>query len=167
MLQTGVDNTYRRFITLVAGARHLPVQRVNEIAQGRVWAGGTARQLGLVDRFGSLGDAVAEAARRAHLDPAEVNTVYLEPEPGWFEKFLTDLARNDEEEDARAQDAFTRLAARPDALVARALGDARAMLDGPAIQARCLDCPSPVPPPRTHATTGNLLTRLVAALWRD
>ena len=41
----------------------LPPARVNEIAQGRVWDGGTAHQLGLVDRFGNLNDAVAEAAR--------------------------------------------------------------------------------------------------------
>ena len=58
--------------------------------QGRVWDGGTARQLGLVDRFGSLDDAVAEAARRANLDPADARTVYLEKEPDfWSQLFAT------------------------------------------------------------------------------
>ena len=62
-------------------ARRLPPARVDEIGQGRVWDGGTARQLGLVDRFGSLDDAIAEAARRARLDPADARPVYLEREP--------------------------------------------------------------------------------------
>ena len=51
------------------GRGELPPARVDEIGQGRVWDGGTARQLGLVDRFGSLDDAIAEAARRAKIDP--------------------------------------------------------------------------------------------------
>ncbi|MDQ4087891.1 MAG: signal peptide peptidase SppA, partial [Pseudomonadota bacterium] len=66
ILQLSVEGTYRRFVTLVSRARKLPAARVNAIGQGRVWDGGTARQLGLVDRFGSLDDAVAEAARRAN-----------------------------------------------------------------------------------------------------
>jgi protease-4 len=45
-LQMGVEGTYRRFLNLVAEARKLPVERVHEIAQGRVWDGGTARQIG-------------------------------------------------------------------------------------------------------------------------
>ncbi len=55
-------------------------QRVDAIAQGRVWDGGTARQLHLVDRFGTLQDAVGEAAKRAKLDPAKVHAEYLEKE---------------------------------------------------------------------------------------
>ena len=47
LVQGGVESTYRRFLQIVAEARKLPVARVNEIAQGRVWDGGTARQLGL------------------------------------------------------------------------------------------------------------------------
>jgi protease-4 len=164
MIQAGVDNTYRRFVALVAQARHLPVARVNEIAQGRVWAGGTARQLGLVDRFGTLGDAVAEAARRAHLDPASARTVYLEKEPGWIARTLADMATGDEE-DAQARDAFSRLAGRQAAEAARALGDARAMLDGPAIQARCLECARAAPPPARARATRTLLGVLLARLW--
>jgi protease-4 len=45
LLQTGVDSTYRRFLSIVSAARKLPVERVDQIAQGRVWDGGTARQL--------------------------------------------------------------------------------------------------------------------------
>ena len=65
LIQAGINQVYAHFTGLVAAARHLPVARVDEIGQGRVWDGAAARQIGLVDRFGSLEDAVAEAARRA------------------------------------------------------------------------------------------------------
>ena len=88
LLQTGVESTYRRFIDLVARGAAAARARVHEIAQGRVWSGGTARQLGLVDRFGSLDDAVAEAARRAGLDPATARRAYLEREPGFLARLF-------------------------------------------------------------------------------
>ncbi|MDT9597947.1 signal peptide peptidase SppA [Sphingosinicella rhizophila] len=139
MLQMGVDNMYRRFLALVSEARRLPVERVDRIAQGRVWDGGTARQLGLIDSFGSLDDAIAEAARRAKLDPAKAKAVYLEREPGFIENFLFDFGNARAQHPAR--DAFSRLGDRPDAMLIRALGDADRILSGPAVQARCLDCP--------------------------
>jgi protease-4 len=46
----------------------MPVERVDQIAQGRVWDGGSARQLGLVDQFGGLPDALDYAAAQAKLD---------------------------------------------------------------------------------------------------
>ena len=49
----------------VAQAR--PRAQVDEIGQGRVWDGGTARQLGLVDQFGGLDDALEWAAKKAKL----------------------------------------------------------------------------------------------------
>lgn len=81
LLQSAIEAGYARFIGLVASARKLTPERVNEIAQGRVWIGGTAHQIGLVDRFGGIDDAIAEAARRAKLDPAKVHAVYLEKAP--------------------------------------------------------------------------------------
>ncbi|WP_129794029.1 signal peptide peptidase SppA [Sphingosinicella sp. CPCC 101087] len=149
LLQLGVESTYRRFIGLVARARKLPPTRVNEIAQGRVWDGGTARQLGLVDRFGSLDDAVAEAARRAGIDPAQARPVFLEPEPGFLAWMLSGASSS---ESTAARDPFAGLAEQPEALIARALHDVRTLLRGPAIQARCLECPmpAPVPPVRGH-----------------
>ena len=138
LVQAGVESTYRRFLGLVSDSRKLPVARVNEIAQGRVWDGGTARQLGLVDGFGSLDDAIAEAARRAKLDPDEAEAVWLEKEPGWFEQ----LFRTMDDSEQAAPDAFSRMAMRPQMLLARGLADAQQILAGPAIQARCLDCPA-------------------------
>ncbi|HEY1146123.1 MAG TPA: signal peptide peptidase SppA [Allosphingosinicella sp.] len=144
MIQLGVENIYRRFISLVATARKLPAERVDQIAQGRVWDGGTAHQLGLIDRFGSLDAAVEEAARRAKLDPAEAKRVYLEKEPGLIETILASLA--DPAATPAPPDMLSRLAARPQALLLRALGDARQILAGPAVQARCLECPPTAAP---------------------
>ncbi|HEX8364175.1 MAG TPA: signal peptide peptidase SppA [Allosphingosinicella sp.] len=151
-LQMGVEGTYRRFLKLVSDARRLPVERVHEIAQGRVWDGGTARQLGLVDQFGSLGDAITEAARRARIAPDDTRPVFLEPASSWFTRTFGSFAR------ARATispDPFGRLAQRPQALLRRALDEAGQLLRGSSIQARCLECPAPYdapPPPRRQAS---------------
>ena len=138
LVQTGVESTYRRFIAMVSQARKIPVARVDEIAQGRVWDGGTARQLGLVDGFGSLDDAIGEAARLAKLDPEEVRPVWLEKEPSWFEQLFRTVGDSEQ----ASPDAFSGMAVRPQLLLARGLADAQQILAGPAIQARCLECPA-------------------------
>ncbi|NQE34878.1 signal peptide peptidase SppA [Microcoleus asticus] len=66
-IQRIVDRIYDRFITKVADSRKLPKNKVQEIAQGRVWSGTAAKQLGLVDEIGGLEDAVKEAAKQAKL----------------------------------------------------------------------------------------------------
>jgi protease-4 len=161
LIQTGIESTYRRFLSLVAAARKLPVERVNEIAQGRVWDGGAARQLGLVDRFGSLDDAIVEAARRAKLDPATATAVYLEKEPSWFEQLFRSMG--DTEQQVGAPDAFSRIAVRPQLLLARAFADAQTILAGPTIQARCLECPA-VPTPLRPREQASLRTWLAGML---
>jgi protease-4 len=67
LVQGFVDWTYDNFINKVAEARRLPPATVEEIAQGRVWSGAAAKELGLVDEVGGLADAVAHAAERAGL----------------------------------------------------------------------------------------------------
>ncbi|MBD1886556.1 signal peptide peptidase SppA [Microcoleus vaginatus] len=66
-IQRIVDRIYDRFITKVATSRKLPKNKVQEIAQGRVWSGTAAKELGLVDEIGGLEDAVREAAKQAKL----------------------------------------------------------------------------------------------------
>jgi protease IV len=159
LIQMGVESTYRRFLTLVSEARRMPPQRVDQIAQGRVWDGGTARQLGLVDQFGSLDEAIAEAARRADLDPERTRAVWLEPEPGLAARILRRAASG--EQAPPAVDLFGRTLLRPEALVRQALADAETILTGPAIQARCLECPAG---PVREAGSGSLMTRFLALL---
>ena len=164
LLQMGVETTYRRFVGLVSRARGLPPGRVNAIGQGRVWDGGTARQLRLVDRFGSLDDAIAEAARRANISADDARPVYLEREPSFFSQMIRGLASEGETPEGR--DAFSRLAQRPEAVMERVVFDMRMMLRGSAIQARCLQCPMPAPAPRARAQApDSLLAQLLASVW--
>ena len=65
ILQLGIQNGYDRFIGKVAAARNMPIERVNEVARGRVWLGAKAQELGLVDKLGSLSDAIESAASLA------------------------------------------------------------------------------------------------------
>ena len=67
LLQSIIDHTYRNFLGHVADGRRKSVEQVDEIAQGRVWAGSEALKIGLVDSLGGYGDAVRLAAGRAHL----------------------------------------------------------------------------------------------------
>ena len=166
IMQSGVEHIYARFTGLVAQSRNLPQARVDEIGQGRVWDGGTARQLKLVDRFGNLTDAIAEAARRARLDPAKVQTVYLEKEPSALEKALKGFAdrQRGDTPDQAATDLLGRVALEQRAVLAQALGDARRMLTTqPGVQARCLECAG-LGPVRTSAEDASLFD-LIVARW--
>ena len=89
--QSAIENGYRDFITRVATARKKTPEQVDAIGQGRVWAGGTARQNGLVDRLGGMDEALAEAAKRAGLKPDGWHAVYIEPQPSFAGTLLGGL----------------------------------------------------------------------------
>ncbi|WP_367755213.1 signal peptide peptidase SppA [Flavobacterium sp. WC2430] len=59
----GVEHIYNTFVTHVAEGRKMTFEQVDAIAQGRVWAGSEALKIGLVDKIGSLNDAIKEAAK--------------------------------------------------------------------------------------------------------
>ncbi|MEZ5414980.1 MAG: signal peptide peptidase SppA [Opitutaceae bacterium] len=67
IVQRSIDWIYGEFVAKVAEARGLDVDFVHEIAQGHVWSGIEAKQLGLVDEMGGLKDAIAFAAEEAGL----------------------------------------------------------------------------------------------------
>ncbi|WP_315764208.1 signal peptide peptidase SppA [Sphingomonas sp. Y38-1Y] len=156
ILQGSIEDIYRRFVGVVAASRKLAPARVDEIGQGRVWDGGTARQIGLVDRFGGLADAIAEAARRAKLDPAKVRPVYLDKEPSWAaqlaEAWQQERDRDKGSEESRiGGDLFARVTADRRARLGQALGDVRRLLGGQSVQARCLECSGFAPATPTAA----------------
>ena len=68
MMQKQIDATYEDFVSRVAAGRGLTTEAVDEIAQGRVWAGGDAIKIGLVDELGGLTDAIRYAASMASLE---------------------------------------------------------------------------------------------------
>ena len=90
LMQSLIDNAYRQFTELVATARKSTPDKIDAIAQGRVWSGKDALAQGLVDRLGGLGDAVAVAAQRAKL-PAAPRVEYIEAQAGrlaqWLDRF--------------------------------------------------------------------------------
>ena len=90
-----VDRTYRNFIELVARARQLKTERVAELAQGRVYTGRQAQQLGLVDELGGIDVAVALAKKMAKL-PETAEIFWVEPEMSmtdmWAERLLSRAA---------------------------------------------------------------------------
>ena len=61
-MQASVENIYEKFTGLVAEGRDMPVPAVDEIAQGRVWTGAEALEIGLVDEIGTIEDAIIYAA---------------------------------------------------------------------------------------------------------
>jgi protease-4 len=90
LIQASIEHIYRNFTTLAATARKTTPEKINEVAQGRVWTGQQALERGLVDRVGSYGDALASAAKRAKLEPVDgvYRVTYLDREPGRLERLL-------------------------------------------------------------------------------
>lgn len=78
MLQRDVLATYEEFLTVVAEGRGLPMEKVRDLAEGRVYLAPRARALGLVDTLGSLADAVESARTRAGLKP-EIRILPVQP----------------------------------------------------------------------------------------
>ncbi|MGY8849703.1 MAG: signal peptide peptidase SppA [Pseudomonadales bacterium] len=92
IFQAGVDNIYTRFITLVADGRNSTPAAVHEIAQGRVWTGEKALELGLVDQLGDLNDAIKVAAELANLAEYEVD--YRRKPLTVYEQLLMEMSSN-------------------------------------------------------------------------
>ncbi|MBC7826690.1 MAG: signal peptide peptidase SppA [Chitinophagaceae bacterium] len=91
-IQNEVDTIYHDFKTRVSEGRKKTMDYVDSIAQGRVWSGSRALQLGLVDRLGGLSDAVASAAKLAKLKEYRLRQ-YPDP-PGLFDNFFEDFQQN-------------------------------------------------------------------------
>jgi len=82
--QEVIDEVYDSFVDLVAQARDLPVETVRELADGRVYTGRQALELGLVDELGLVEDAIAKAAELGGIE-GEPRVVELETMPTFLE----------------------------------------------------------------------------------
>ena len=89
-MMRSVDRVYERFTSLVAQGRNLPLERVLEIAEGRVWSGAQAQQIGLVDTCGGLTAALAIAVDKAELGDNYQIVEHVEPLTGLM-SILKDL----------------------------------------------------------------------------
>ena len=91
-VQESMQAFYDQFVEKVAEARHTSPEKVDQIAQGRVWTGQQARQVGLVDQLGGLQTAVGIAKQRARI-PAEeeVELVIYPPRRSLYEVLTEQL----------------------------------------------------------------------------
>ena len=89
LLQSTVSRGYSEFLERVANGRKKTRDEVDQIAQGRVWAGTDARRLGLVDQIGSFNDAAKAAARRAKVTDYALE--FIEPELTWAQALAMQL----------------------------------------------------------------------------
>lgn len=142
IMQLGVEDIYRRFVGLVAQSRRKTPQQIDAIAQGRVWDGGTARQIGLVDRFGGLDDAIAEAARRAKIDPAQARPYWIQKQPDKWAEWIEAYAQRDREDSGTAmtRDLLGRQAVMQRNWAMQALTDVKSLVSGAGVRADCLEC---------------------------
>lgn len=90
IFQGATEQTYRKFIEVVAAGRNMDASEVEEVAQGRVWSGAQAKDRGLVDQTGTLQQAIDSAARIAGLG-SDYEVEYSEFKFGPVERFLLEL----------------------------------------------------------------------------
>jgi protease-4 len=92
LFQLSINKGYQNFISLVAENRNMTLEQVDTVAQGRVWTGKKAKELGLVDELGTLTDAVVAAAELAELDNYE--TLLIEKTPTTHGKIMQAMLGN-------------------------------------------------------------------------
>jgi protease-4 len=94
-----MEDMYSQFTTKAATGRHMPVENLRKLAEGRVYSGRQAKENGLIDELGTLHDAVAEAKKLAGLDSSTEVRIEVLPEPT---NFLESLFGNlDSEKETR------------------------------------------------------------------
>jgi len=94
ILNSVIKHGYDEFIGHVAKARKRTPAEIDAIAQGRVWSGSQAKERGLVDKLGGLGDAISAAASRAKLG-GNFGVRYIEREPSAWERFIMSFGESE------------------------------------------------------------------------
>lgn len=144
VIQSGVDHTYQSFLKLVADARKKDVSEINEIAQGHVWTGQKALEIGLVDHLGNLNEVIAAAATRAEIKDYSVKLITQKLSPK--EEFIRTLVGND------TQGLLAKIVLAPYADLSalqqlspllKPLMDLKNMTDPQGFYASCLECQAP------------------------
>jgi len=89
ILQSMIDDVHRQFVQAVAQGRNLDVEKVERLADGRIFSGRQALDLGLVDELGNLQDAIRAAATMGGI-MGEPKVVYPPREKPWFIEYFVE-----------------------------------------------------------------------------
>ncbi|MFC3098498.1 signal peptide peptidase SppA [Alteraurantiacibacter palmitatis] len=161
LLQSETQAIYGRFVSLVAEARGVSAARADELAQGRIWTGGSARQMGLVDQFGGLDAAIAWAAEQAGLAEGEWEERFLATPPDPFKAMLAGILTG-QSAHARAEapvlsSVSALIAGQEQTTMARVVADMNRLMSSTGAQALCLPCTGDAPALRANLHGGQAL----------
>ncbi|WP_068076233.1 signal peptide peptidase SppA [Novosphingobium lentum] len=168
--QAEIEQNYARFLGLVAKSRNKTPAEIDKIAQGRIWDGGTARQLGLVDQLGDLDDALVFAAGAAKLAPGAWHPVFLGNKPDTLTSVIEQaMGKNVDSDsgsdDGSAGDIIALASAHQRGLAAQLDHDLSLLLSGQGAQAYCLECAGVATTngavPSAKGWLGHILARLL------
>ena len=154
LMQGYVENGYGDFVTRVAQSRKMTPAQVDAVGQGRVWDGGTARQIGLIDQYGGLDDALEWVAKQAKLGEGEWHAEFLGEKGRTTDTLLRRLLIGDSEARGPASDLFAVLAGRQQDLFGRIAADAERLTKVQGMQAYCIECAASVQPRRSGPLSG-------------
>ena len=132
-IQSNIEYNYQKFISLVSESRSMTLEEVDEIAQGRVWAGETALELGLIDNLGNMEDAIERAAELAELD--DYQTFYPALPSEWTDQLFNQLFSQ--------LKYFIDFRAKETTLIKRSfelVDDLESLNDPKGVYLKCLDC---------------------------
>ena len=145
VIQSGVDHIYQNFIQLVADARKKDITEIHEVAQGHVWTGAKAKELGLVDNLGTLNDVIAAAAAKAAIDDYSVKliTQKLSPKEEFIRKLVGEDAKGFIPKSLLKPLVDLRSVQQELSPLLKPLMALQKMTDPQGIYASCLECVSP------------------------
>ncbi|MDP4574421.1 signal peptide peptidase SppA [Qipengyuania sp. G39] len=164
LIQANVENGYEDFLDRVTAARGLTREQADRIGQGRVWDGGTARQIGLVDQYGGMDEALAWVAQQAELGD-DWHARYLGSQLTGYDTLLRSLL-TDDAETGQGNDVVATFALRRAAVLGRIEGDLDRLMGTRGMQAYCLDCPASLTAEREHKASSGWLSSLIGLLAR-
>lgn len=153
ILQANVENGYAEFLERVAAARGKTTEQIDDVGQGRVWDGGTARQLGLVDQFGGLDEALEWVAAQAELETGDWHPVRLGTQVDPYQSVVSQLLSGKAAASAPANGDLFTFAGRSQARIAAQMtADLNRLTSVKGMQAYCLECPNTARPLPTQKT---------------
>lgn len=142
VLTASVAGSYTKFLTLVAEGRGITLKQADSLGQGRVYAGGAARQLGLIDQFGGLDDAIVWAAEAAKLAEGDYSVRYLGggEEDFWGSVIAGMVSASAPAAASPPRDLVAILARSERARLTRVMDDMELLMQSEGVLAQCLLC---------------------------